>query len=353
MQLHPIPDDTALAESARNLLCTCGGFAPGDAVVICSEGARHGWYDGAVAAAVAREAEELGLRVTLCEAAPPDCDQPPALSEAMRRGAHIVYFARIGDHDRFGPAIPGARRVMVYARTADDLASPFGRTDYAAMMALKRAVDTVIFAARKIEIGCPQGTDISGAVPPGHGAVQDVTIRRFPLGVPAPVPADGFSGRVALCRALTPTGNRAYDPAVLPLAQTAFADVTAGRITGFHGPSKEVAAIEAHYCAVAEKFGLDPWVVHSWHAGLHPGCRFFTDDGANPDYWSNTVFSSPRLLHFHTCGSIAPGEISWNIVDPTVLVDGRPLWLDGTLQPDGFGAICDCIARHKALSALF
>lgn len=94
-------------------------------------------------------------------------------------------------------------------------------------------------------------------------------------------------------------------------------------------------------------------MVHSWHAGLHPGCRFFAAEGSDRDYWSNTVFSSPRVLHFHTCGATAPGEISWNLVDATVTVDGVPLWQAGTLRPRAFAALTAVLDAHPALGALF
>ena len=78
-------------------------------------------------------------------------------------------------------------------------------------------------------------------------------------------------------------------------------------------------------------FGIDPDVVHSWHAGLHDGCPAGLDPHGDPDLWSNTVFGSPAWLHLHTCGAYAPGEICWMVADPTVEVDGRALWQDGVL----------------------
>lgn len=350
--MHRVIDAAALAEGARNLLCNCAGFGPGDEVVICREDARHGWYDASLAPAVATEARRLGLAVRLVDVPAPDDMGCHGLPDELTEARNVVFFARIGDHDRFGAA-GGGRRVMVYARTPADLASEFGRTLHEAMSRLKQAVDGVLFAADVIEITCPRGTAVRGAVGRAPGPVPDVTVRRFPLGVPAPVPAAGFSGRVALARNLTPTGNRAYRPPVLPLSAPVTAEIEGGRIAGFHGAPDAVAAIEAHYRHVAGLFGIDPFTVHSWHAGLHPGCRFVDDDGRDSDLWSNSVFSSPRLLHFHTCGTEAPGEISWNIVDATVRVDGKALWLDGRLRPAAFPSLAACIARHDALAALF
>lgn len=158
---------------------------------------------------------------------------------------------------------------------------------------------------------------------------------------------------MALSDSLTPTGNRCYAPAVLPLENTVFALFEEGRITGFDGPAPEVARIRAHYRAVADSFGIEPFTVHSWHAGIHPGCPFYDPGAGDRDYWSNSVFSSPRLLHFHTCGTTAPGEIAWNLVDATVLVDGTPLWDAGRLMPHAFARTAEALEASPSLSELF
>lgn len=340
-----------LFESARNLLLNCGEFQEGDDLVICREDAGHGWYDTAAADAVAQEATKLGMSVRLLDVAAPGDEG--ALNDKIGPNANVVYFARFGDNGRFVEKAPGTRQVMVYARTAPVLASDFGRVDYRAMKALKMAVDAVLFAADEIEITCPLGTSVTGAVRgAGDAAPADVTVRRFPLGVPAPVPGAGFRGKVAVAGSLTPTGNHAYTPAVVPLQRPVFAHFNEGRITGFDGPADIVAAVEGHYAHVAGLFGIDPMVVHSWHAGLHPGCRFEPDDGRDSDQWSNTIFSSPRVLHFHTCGTHAPGEICWNVIDPTVRVDGVGLWQDGRLRLRDFGPTAQCLRDWPELERL-
>ncbi|WP_172298513.1 hypothetical protein [Pseudoruegeria sp. HB172150] len=348
-------DAKLLSEAARNLLFDCAGLSAGDEVVICHEAAEHGWYDFEAAESVATEAEALGLRVRRCEALPPDREQPAEVAELLTSPGNIIFFARIGDQGRFDGLAKG-RRVMVYARNANDLASEFGRVPHQAMLGLKKAVDEVLFTARTIEITCPNGTRVTGRAPVASDTGEtpaDVTTRRFPLGVPAPVPANGFSGRVALTGALTPTGNRCYEPAVLPLEHPVFGLVENGRIAGFEGDAAEIVRIRAHYQAVADAFGIEPFVVHSWHAGIHPGCRYFDATGQDLDYWSNTVFSSPRLLHFHTCGTSAPGEISWNLPDATVLVDGVALWDKGRLMPQAFPALSESLSKAPSLARLF
>lgn len=270
MDMSPPP--SLLSEASRNLLCDCAGLSPGDEVVICGEAPEHGWYDAEAAETVAAEARRIGLRVHRCEALPPGLEQPPEVTELLASAANVIFFARIGDEGRFDARAEG-RRVMVYARNAAALASDFGRVPHTAMYQLKAAIDRFLVTARHITITCPNGTHMTGLAPQDVIAPADTSTRRFPLGVPAPIPAGRFSGRVALTDALTSTGNRPLDPAVLPLEGTVFAQVDAGRITGFKGAPGDVDRINAHYLAVAQRFGVEPFTVHSWHAGIHPGCR--------------------------------------------------------------------------------
>ena len=48
------------------------------------------------------------------------------------------------------------------------------------------------------------------------------------MGVPQAVLAERLTGRIALARYLTPTGNRSYEPASITLEQTVFVEVEAG-----------------------------------------------------------------------------------------------------------------------------
>ena len=100
---------------------------------------------------------------------------------------------------------------MVYARNAEVLASAYGVTDYRTMVEVKRRVDEFCAAADCIEISCELGTMLTGKPAVGSAdALEYVSVARFPLSVPAPVLASGFSSRVALTRYLTPTGSMLY-----------------------------------------------------------------------------------------------------------------------------------------------
>ena len=200
------------------------------------------------------------------------------------------------------------------------------------MLNLKRAVDRALMGAERIEITCPLGTRLAGPGPERAPEAPDVIVRRFPMCVPAPVSAKAFAGEVALSGYLTPTGSRVYDPACLVLPDPVTATVEDGRIVAFRGERSTVEAVEAHYSAVSSRFGIDGRIVHSWHAGIHDGCRFEGRCEDDPDLWSNTVFGSPQFLHFHTCGDYPPGEICWMVEAPTIVADGRAIWQAGALK---------------------
>ncbi|MDF1748548.1 MAG: hypothetical protein P1V34_06710, partial [Alphaproteobacteria bacterium] len=152
---------------------------------------------------------------------------------------------------------------------------------------------------------------------------------------------------------LTPTGSKVYEPAFVKIGQPVDAHVEQGRIVRFEGQARDVAAIKAHYQSVSKQFSIDPMVVHSWHAGIHPGCTFDSRIQDDPDLWSNSIFQNPRYLHFHTCGAYPPGEICWMIQDPTILLDGTPLWKDGVLQVQSFPSLEMCLGQWPPLEALF
>lgn len=338
------------AAGARNLLLECGMFAPGDEVLIAQERPALGWYAADLGQAIEREARRLGLRVRVLEVGAPG-DRQEDLLARVREAANVVFLARIGDQDRFSPLEAGKTRVMCYVRSAADLASRYGRTSHRAMRDFKAAVDSTMFAAKRIEVSCPRGSRLAGS--PMASPAGEVTVRRFPYAVPTPTPARGFSGDVIIDGYLTPTGSRAYTPACLALDAPVRAHLEAGRIAGFEGRTDVVDAVQRHYDHVAQMFGIDGGAVDSWHAGIHPGCRYSAPAEADPDRWSNTIFGNPRILHFHSCGAYPPGEISWMLVDHTVTLDGEPLWHKGRLLPHAFPATAAVLRDWPELAPLF
>ncbi len=323
-----------LAAGADNLLLNCIGAGPGDRLLVVREDARHGFYDCTAPAFVADRARVLGILVEEIEVGPPGTcrDLPAAATDAMAEVDHTVFFARLGDQLRFD-GLPGRSTGTVsYAYDAACLGSGFGTTPHALMREIKSCIERRIVRAERIEVTCPLGTHLAGS-PLGFtdDETGEVRIRRFPLTVFKPVPAFGFSGRVALSRWLIGSGSRYYEPYEACLDATVFAILDQGRVVDLEGPPAVVAAARAHHERVGAMFGIDPFFVHSWHAGFHPQTLYPLPARHNPARWSALAFGSPRYLHFHVCGDVPPGEICWTVIDPTITIDGEPAWLEGRL----------------------
>lgn len=342
------------ARSAENLLLNCAELAAADSLLIVHEDPSLGWYQTEVAETLAGAARDLGIEFQTIEVGAPQNQRDSRLMQAMQAHDCTLFLSRIGDQDRFAEPQPGKKIVMCYLRTSDMLASAFGGVSYGATLALKQALDGLISRASRIDIQCPLGTDCGFSQQAGESPeLADVGVRRFPLGVVTPIDGGKLNGRVALADFLTPTGSNVYQPANLALEEGLFALIESGRIDGFDGPAETVDRVEQHYRHVAQQFGIDAAVVHSWHVGLHPGLSYLQSAAADPDRWSNTVFNHPRILHFHTCGAYAPGEICWIVKDPTVMLDGKRLWDQGVLRLGDFAETDACLQQWPELLQLY
>jgi hypothetical protein len=349
-------DEDGLRRGARNLLEDCAGAKPGESLLIVHEDEGLGYYGPGLADAVGREAEALGLVVSRWRTPfSPDADSlPPDLALAASAADHTLFLARLGDQLRFQAMPAGSRAIVSYALDREALASSFGAAPHAAFVALKRAFDDLWAKARRIRVTCPLGTSFEGAVAPAApDGAGDVSIKRFPMPVFAPLAAAGFSGRVVVAHLLCGTGSRYYQPFGLRLDAPLVAVIDGGRLLRWEGAAGDVARAEAHYAHVAGLYGLDAGFIHSWHAGIHPGCAFIGSAHDAYERWSGSAFGNPRLLHFHTCGAYAPGEICWNVVDATVEADGVVVYEAGRIRLDAVPGAQAVVAAHPGLAALF
>lgn len=324
-----------MSVGARNLLRNCAGLGTGQRLLILREPFGLGYYGDTLVDDIAAEALALGLVTQIAEVPfLADVTDPDAQTEALMTGADCTLFlARMGDQIRFRPALHAVSAVVCYALDSQMLASSFGTVNYTSSLALKQAIDQALARAAHIRVTCPLGTDFQGRQN-GLAEAGDVNIRRFPMSVHTPTPAAGFSGRVAQAGFLVGTGSNYYDPYACGLEDILYVEFAGNRITGFSGTAADVKSARAHYAQVAARFGIDRHFVHSWHVGIHPGCAFPDPALACFKRWTGGAFGNPRLLHFHTCGAYAPGEISLNVLDPTVLLDGVAVWENGVLHPD-------------------
>jgi hypothetical protein len=338
---------------AQNLIEGCLGAVYGKKILIVAEDPHLGWYDAAAPASVEAALLEMGATVKKLMVGAPQNHALTAVQAAIDAADEVIFFARIGDQGRFKSQYQGPRPVMSYARNAAMLASGYGQLSHNAMVALKDVIDEITLGARHIRITCPLGTDIEGS--PGQSLTKgdEVVVSRFPMGVPKPVPVNGFTGVVKLTHYLTSAGSKVYEPAYLELPDVVTAHIDGTRMANITGPADLVAAFRRHYEQVAAKFGLDAFNIDSWHAGIHPLMGYDMLASADPERWSQTVFSNPRILHFHTCGMGPPGEICWMIIDPTITIDGIALWENGRLHPERFAPMVDVLRAAPELASAF
>ncbi|MBL4626446.1 MAG: hypothetical protein JKY00_00100 [Roseicyclus sp.] len=340
---------------ARNLLVNCAKAGVGDRLLIASEPAELGYFDEKSVACIASVGRELGLRVETVDVGfnPENPHLPPALLRAFEAADIILFLARLGDQLRFSEMPPGKTIIVSFAVNETLLGSGFGTGNYDAFVRIKTATDTALDGASDVHLTCPAGSDVRGQPAMNLSPSGDTSIKRFPMSVFAPVPAHSFSGRVALCGFLTGTGSRYYDGYHLQFDGPVAALMEQGRLTGFDGGSADVTKANAHYDRVAQMFGIDRNFVHSWHAGIHPGCGYPWDINDNVERWGGTAFGNPRVLHFHTCGAYAPGEISWNVVDPTITIDGVPIWDKGVFHPERLPGGQAILNEYPDVAAIF
>lgn len=341
-------------KGAINLLMNCAHAASGDKLLIAYEPAEFGYYDGDSVGIVARVAQTLGLTVDIVDVGftPHSPHLPPSLLAQIEAADIILFLARLGDQLRFSEMPQGKTIVVSYASTRDMLGSGFCNAHHTTFLALKAEVDGALDRSERVRITCPLGTEIIGQPTMNLDQDGDTTVRRFPMSVFTPVPAHTFSG-CAVMRFLTGTGSKYYDDYSPEFSSPISALMHEGRLTGFEGKPEDVARAHAHYDRVARMFGIDRTFVHSWHAGIHPGCRYPWDMRSNWERWGGTAFGNPRILHFHTCGAYAPGEISWNVIDPTVEVDGVMLWENGVFHAERLPGGADILAGDLVAATLF
>jgi len=340
---------------AMSLLRDCVGGQAGQRLLIVCEVENAGFYDEQAPKQAAAAGRALGMIVYEMQSQSffNDDAEKATLLNSLHGFDHVIFFSRVGDQIRFSSNLNIPSSTMCYTLDREALNSNFGTACYHGMQEIKLALDHAIVAAKEIKVTCPRGSEFIGRPDWGFEEPLDVCLKRFPLSVPKPVAAKGFTGRIALSRFLVGTGSRHYEPYYLPLPNDVFAIVEHGRITKFEGAQHDIDSIERHYEHVSKMFGIDPWCVDSWHAGIHPGCHF--DDNAETDIlrWCGTAFGNPRILHFHTCGEYAPGEISWNVLDPTVFIDGIAVWEAGKLFPERMLGGQEILQRHPDLAKLF
>ena len=348
-------DKKLLNKSINNLLNNCAELDKNDSLLIISEDPKFGWYDKKISDAVYNYAKnQLGLNTELLIVGEPKNNSKSTLEKIIDNYDCAIFFARIGDQERFETPSSNTKRIMSYVRNINSLCSSFSSTNYIEMRKFKDVINKIIFEADNIEISCPLGTKLKGTINKKNiDQNKDTSVLRFPVVVPAPILAKNFSGEVVLTGYLTSTGSKVYEPMSLKIDSPVIANILNGRIANLNGEKKVVKKIEKHYENVSKTFNIEHDIVHSWHAGMNPGIHYSSTIEENPDRWSNTIFPSPKYLHFHTCGNYAPGEICWMISNHNIKIDNVPIWENGVLKVDSFDETIQYIQNSADLRNLY
>ena len=346
-------NDKKISRAAHNLLIECARLRQSDTLLIVREKESLGWYKNDISDFILGSAIDMGIDAFLHEVGSPEITQDQSFYEKMNQYSCVIFFARLGDQDRFENKGFSTKRVMSYVRDCESLASVFGTLDYNLNILIKDAIDQLIENSNIIKINCPLGTNLVGEISKDNSKAKEVSVLRFPILVPKPIEAKPFSGTVVLNNYLTSTGSRFYKPNFIKIKGQVTIHIENGNIADIQGTSDDVNNIHNHYTYVSKKFNIDTYAVHSLHPGIHPGAednKFYEYD---PDKWSNTVFGQPKYLHFHTCGNYAPGEICWMIPNHTVLIDDKPLWKRGELMLNNFEPTKILLEKFEPLKKVF
>ncbi len=348
-------EEVELAAGASNLLEHCAGVTEGDRILLIHEEEVHGYSELEAVQVTADCCRQRGA-IPQLHYEPFRPESPSITRELqlrMEQSDVVIYFSRLADQLRFQQFPECIKTIVNYAANKQRLGAPFGTADYRAFQTIRRSIDSMIAASEHIVVTCPRGSRFSGSGDPEIGKVGEVFIRRFPMLVFAPVSAQRFSGRVAMPRILVGTSTDFYKPYGLQTREVLFADFEAGRLVRFDGLEEDVARANAHYDYVASRFDIDRNRVFSWHAGVHPANEYRQSAHEDYELWCNSAFGNPRILHFHTCGNISPGQISWNVLDPTIRIDEVTVWMEGKLLLENLDCGSEVAQAYPAVARLF
>ena len=158
-------DQKILNKSINNLLKNCAELNKNDSLLIISEDSKYGWYDKETSVAVYNYAKKkLGLNTEFLIVGEPENNSKNTVEKILDDYDCVIFFARIGDQERFEEPSSNTKRIMSYARNIDSLCSSFASTNYLEMIKFKDVINKIIFESSNIKISCPLGTELKGEI---------------------------------------------------------------------------------------------------------------------------------------------------------------------------------------------
>ena len=143
------------SKGADNLINSCLGQINGQTIGLIAEKPELGWYDSAIADILEKQIlSKGGICRRLVSNGPANKSDPRITAFEAEMDA-VIFLCRSGDQGRFERTAETKPIVMVYARSAAMLASPFGLIPNEDLIKLKREIDRLCIQARQIEVACP------------------------------------------------------------------------------------------------------------------------------------------------------------------------------------------------------
>ena len=329
--------ESKVREGIANLIENCVGVEKGESVLLLNE---NGGVDRGVVEVMEQVIREQGGTAYSMWIDPLGGIQemPEVLGAAVLAADKLIMNANLNrvillDHLRAN-AKPNMVRINNRSRTADSFTTEHARFNWKLVMALAHKIEEVTAEASEWKITSPYGTDISGRVAKGSevaGAffVQDAeasrTERVFPGEVYAPVGSVGAQGVIAFDHPGFADKNRFLNPIMLTVEDGQLKNIEWREEPHREGQRDDATGntvwtgeqLEKLLKANEGKFGHDrAYAIDSFHGGMHPKAVRKGGQQSNPD-----------TMHFHI-GNV-PAARSAYVSDQTILLDGKPFWVDG------------------------
>lgn len=323
-----------LQQGADNLLKNCLSLEKGQELLIINENSP--WVEKEICALYESMAKKLGAKVHVLwtDRIPGPEQLPTCVVKAFENAEKTLFNHQIGGMLRLLPIGGSGLKVFNFATTAAILGSKFCKSPYGLWLEVLKALQLKLNHVQTWQMTSPYGTDLKAKTTENERnpkqTSEGFSLRTFPIGTHKPFSMQNAHGALAI-RWLTPSGIHQFEPAGIRLDETVVATIEGGKITDFDGPKREVHKLKDYLEEIGRKTQKDPYIVNSWHAGIHPLAYspYADTDGLEP--WMFIAHNNPRIAHFHVVGEVMPGEMSAPVIDPTVIADGEVYWKNGEL----------------------